>query len=89
MGKGTGNQKRVPVMLNEVKHRSGQVAGRSFTSFRMTIGQGMGGNECGSCAAPIFGALPVTLHTEDKPTNRLQDTVRDRHFDTCRLPMGL
>ncbi len=32
----------IPVMLNEVKHLSGQAAGGSFTSFRMTIGTGMG-----------------------------------------------
>jgi hypothetical protein len=31
------------VMLNEVKHLSGQAAGRSFTSFRMTTGRGVGG----------------------------------------------
>jgi hypothetical protein len=35
----------ITVMLNEVKHLSGQAAGRSFTSFRMTIGWGLGGQE--------------------------------------------
>ncbi len=33
----------ITVMLNEVKHLSGQAAGRSFTSFRMTTGRGVGG----------------------------------------------
>ncbi len=32
----------IAVMLNEVKHLSGPAAGRSFTSFRMTIGRGWG-----------------------------------------------
>ncbi len=40
----------IPVILNEVKdlevkHLSGQAAERSFTSFRMTIGAVMGGQE--------------------------------------------
>ncbi len=30
----------ITVMLNEVKHLSGQAAGGSFTAFRMTIGMG-------------------------------------------------
>ena len=34
----------IPVMLNEVKHLSGEAAGRSFTSFRMTIGRGLRGH---------------------------------------------
>ena len=37
----------IPVMLNEVKHLSGQAAGGSFTSFRMTIGREWVDKECG------------------------------------------
>jgi hypothetical protein len=33
----------IAVMLNEVKHLSGQAAGGSFTSFRMTTARGWGG----------------------------------------------
>jgi hypothetical protein len=49
----------IPVLLNEVKHRSGQAAGGSFTSFRMTAGRGLG--ERGKWRDHM-GSTPIVHH---------------------------
>ena len=73
------------VMLNEVKHLSGPVAGRSFTSFRMTIGRGLVGKGSGATARGRPRLSTTVMLNEVK---HLSGPAAGRSFTSYRMTIG-